>query len=541
MNRGWAWMIAGACAVSAARAELTVLAVSPSAGSMNAPTGAAISVTFDRAVDPATLSTQTLWAFGRQSGAIGGSLSLSGGDQTVTLTPSQRMAAGEQVIVILSHDLRAADGTFLRSSGYSWLFNTRVRPAAMQFSELQRFSTNIPAGASSRPYGGLLGNLDADRWLDLVVVNEDTDDLRVFLNEATGTGSFGAMLLPTTPVGAVPSPSDSGDFNRDGLFDMCVSDRDSAQVSILLGNGDGTFAPAQNVTVGLSPLGIVSIDVDGDGDLDIAVANRVSGNVTILRNDGAGVFGSPTQFDAGVNQERALAAADMNGDGLLDLVVGGISSQRIAAALSNGDGTFAVQPAVPSGGAVWGVGAADMNGDGNADIAAANSSSDNFAILFGDGAGGLSAPVVYATDPFVLAVDMGDFDGDGDVDLVSSSFGGDWRLHVNDGTGALTFDQEFPATDASSCSIAADIDNDRDTDLILVDEQADEIIVLTNGGVALPGDVDGDCDVDLADLSALLTEYGCIGWDCGGDIDDDGDTDLADLSALLTEFGTGCP
>ncbi|MEP0845781.1 MAG: VCBS repeat-containing protein [Phycisphaerae bacterium] len=541
MSTTWAWVFAGACVVSAARAELTVVTVSPPAGSMSAPTGAAISVTFDRAVDPATLNSQTFWAFGRQSGAMVGGLSLSNSDQTVTLAPSERMAAGEQVIVVLSHDLRAADGTYLRSSGFSWLFNTRVRPAALQFTELQRFSTNIPAGASSRPYGGLLGNLDADRWLDLVVVNEDTNDLRMFLNQASGTGSFGPMLLPTTPVGTVPSPSDSGDFNRDGLFDVCVSDRDSAQVSILLGNGDGTFAPAQNVTVGLSPLGIVAIDVDGDGDLDIAVANRVSGNVMILRNDGAGVFGSPTQFDAGVNQERALAAADMNGDGLLDLIVGGISSQRIAVALSNGDGTFAVQSAVPCGGAVWGVGAADMDGDGNADVVASNSSSNNFAVLFGDGAGGLSAPVVYATDPFVLAVDMADFDGDGDVDVVSSSYGGEWRLYLNDGAGVLTFDQAFPATAASSCSIAADIDNDRDPDLILVDEQADEIIVLSNSGVALPGDADGDCDVDLADLSALLTEFGCSGWNCAADIDDDGDTDLADLSALLTEFGAACP
>ncbi|MEP0847380.1 MAG: hypothetical protein HRF50_11265 [Phycisphaerae bacterium] len=59
---------------------------------------------------------------------------------------------------------------------------------------------------------------------------------------------------------------------------------------------------------------------------------------------------------------------------------------------------------------------------------------------------------------------------------------------------------------------------------------------------ACPGDLDGDGDVDLADLSALLTNYGAgAGMTyADGDIDGDGDVDLADLSALLTAFGTAC-
>ena len=96
----------------------------------------------------------------------------------------------------------------------------------------------------------------------------------------------------------------------------------------------------------------------------------------------------------------------------------------------------------------------DVDGDGHEDVSAANGMSNNGAILTGDGSGGLSAPQVYSTDPFAIATDLGDLDGDGDLDWIVSSFSGDWQLYLNDGAGAFTFDRDFPAPQAASCSLS---------------------------------------------------------------------------------------
>lgn len=84
------------------------------------------------------------------------------------------------------------------------------------------------------------------------------------------------------------------------------------------------------------------------------------------------------------------------------------------------------------------------------------------------------------TDPFPLATDLGDVDGDGDLDWVPSSFLGDWSLFTNDGLGNFTFRRSFPASQAASCALMFDSDNDGDLDLALIDEVADEVILVIN-------------------------------------------------------------
>jgi hypothetical protein len=128
----------------------------------------------------------------------------------------------------------------------------------------------------------------------------------------------------------------------------------------------------------------------------------------------------------------------------------------------------------------------DLDGDGHEDVATSNSFSSSGSILFGDGLGGLSAPQVYASDPFGLASDVGDLDGDEDLDWITSSYDGDWRVHLNDGAGTFTLFDEFVPTQAASCALIADVDEDADVDLVLIDEVADEIVLMQNSGVAAP-------------------------------------------------------
>jgi hypothetical protein len=250
-----------------------------------------------------------------------------------------------------------------------------------------------------------------------------------------------------------------------------------------MGNGDGTFAPQTEISVGSQPRGIAILDVDADGDADIVNTNSGgSGSLSILHNDGSGNFSAPTYFEGGGEGEWALAAADMNEDGRLDLVlsarIGSITSIIVQA--SNGDGTFTQLGSQSAGGSTWMLNTGDVNGDGHDDVAVVNSGNNNGAILLGDGSGNLAAPTTYATDPFPLATDLGDIDGDGDLDWATSSYGGNWWLFLNEGSGNFTFHQEFPATQAASCALMLDFNNDHILDLALIDELADTVTLVEN-------------------------------------------------------------
>lgn len=520
--------------VSAAMGEtLNVVAVSPAACSQNNPPATLIAVTFDRPVDPSTFTPQRFNAFARNSGPVVGTLTFSAGDTVVTLAPSSPFAAGEPVVVQLSHDLRAADGSFLRSAGHAWRFWTRTNPSSLALAIVDVMSTSEPR-ESTTPYGASATDLDHDGWIDLTVVNESSNDARVFLNRADGTGLFEPFLTPTFPLGAVPSPNEPADFNLDGHADLCVANTSGAKLSVILGNGDGTYAPQQILSLPGSGRGIAVLDVDGDADADIVTANNSASNLSLFINTG-GVFALAGSFDAGFAGEWGLASSDMNGDGIFDLVIGSHSVNKVAVRLGNGNGTFAPAVQQNSGGAVWMLVLADLDGDGIEDVATANSNSNNGAILKGNGSGGLLAPVTYPSDPFALATDLGDLDGDGDMDWVISSYSGDWRVYRNNGVGAFTFHVELPSSIAASCATMGDFDRDGDIDLALIDELADELIIVSNSGVATPGDLDQDGDVDGGDLGLLLGAWGGVGP--LGDLDGNGTVDGGDLGALLANWG----
>jgi len=459
--------------------DLAVVSTSPSR-TLRASIESEIVVAFDQPVDPASIDGSSFSAFGKWSGPVSGTYSFANGDREVTLNPERPFSAGEVVTVMLSHNIRAANGDPLRAAGYAWTFWVASRRAANEFILSQNFSTR--SGQNTRTYGGIGTDLNADGFLDITLTNEDTSDVRVFMNSADGEGMYNNFLQPPQPVGAVPSPCEPADFNGDGHVDMCIANTGGASVSILLGAGDGTWLSHTQIGVGSLPRGIAAFDADGDGDADVVNTNANSNNLSIIFNNGSGIFSAPTFFDAGVNQEWALAAADMNEDGILDLVVGARNGEQISILLGNGDGTFTFASSRSSGGRTWMVNCGDVNGDGHDDVVAANSQSNNGAILLGDGAGNLGPATTYVTDPFPLATDIGDLDGDGDLDWATSSFSGDWWIFENDGAGNFTFVEEINAPSAASCALMLDIDNDRDLDLAMIDEIADRLILYKNDG-----------------------------------------------------------
>src|ERR1700730_11730897 len=131
-----------------------------------------------------------------------------------------------------------------------------------------------------------------------------------------------------------------GDFNHDGNLDVALAS--SCCISVLIGNGDGTFLPPVNYPAGIGPNSVVAADFNHDGNLDLAVANSLSNYVSILLGNGDGTFRAGPQNPAVPAPDNFVAVGDFNGDGIPDFV--GLSRNNpckcISVFFGNGDGTF---------------------------------------------------------------------------------------------------------------------------------------------------------------------------------------------------------
>ncbi|PYV51635.1 MAG: hypothetical protein DMG98_25550 [Acidobacteria bacterium] len=128
-------------------------------------------------------------------------------------------------------------------------------------------------------------------------------------------------------AGAGPETLVTGDFNRDHKLDLAVPNPNSNNISILLGNGDGTFRSSVEYGVGQSPVKAAVGDFNGDGKLDLVIANNVSNNVSVLLGNGDGSFRTAVEHSVGQNPS-AVAVGDFNRDGKLDAVVTDASSNK---------------------------------------------------------------------------------------------------------------------------------------------------------------------------------------------------------------------
>jgi len=237
-----------------------------------------------------------------------------------------------------------------------------------------------------------------------------------------------------------------GDFNGDAKPDLAVANgNDSHTISVLLGNGDGTFQPAKDFGVGNSPSSVAVTDFNDDGKLDLAVANYFSSTVSVLLGNGDGTFGAARAFSVGTSPQ-SVAVGDFNGDGKPDLVVVNFNS-TVSLLLGNGDGTF--QAAVDLlGSHPFSVAVADFNGDGKPDLAVLGDSSNSgtcppcfpeIAVLLGKGHGTFQEVVSVAglPDSSAESVAAGDFNSDGKLDLAMGVYGSGLSVFLGNGDGTF--------------------------------------------------------------------------------------------------------
>ncbi|MGA7924524.1 MAG: VCBS repeat-containing protein [Candidatus Sulfotelmatobacter sp.] len=259
-----------------------------------------------------------------------------------------------------------------------------------------------------------------------IVVCGAASALMAFMTIAAAASTVQFKPAQNYVVGTNPTSVAVGDFNGDGKPDLVVGNSGSNNVSVLLGNGDGTFQAARNFDAGNSPSIFALADFNGDGKADVAVLASAGTDspqqVYILMGNGDGTLQAPvvTTLTA---EESVIAAADLNGDKKAELVVN-LSDANGAAGievlLGNGDGTFQTPKTVVTG-AESVLTVADFDRDGKPDLAISTSNGAQIMKGQGDGTFSSGGQAALAAGFGAVTAWTADLNGDGNIDLIVKS------------------------------------------------------------------------------------------------------------------------
>ena len=363
---------------------------------------------------------------------------------------------------------------------------SRLRVEPLEERRLLAFNPAVDYPVGVNPVHVVTADFNSDGRLDLAT---DNANLSVMLGNADGT--FQAAQMTEPGVGSLAV----GDFNDDGKLDLATAD------SVRLGNGDGTFqAPTSiGIDINSNPHSVAVGDFNADGKLDLGVTSSVYnpghqgyygwypgyyvGRANVLLGTGSGSFSAPhtTSLGNGDMSQTPPVVTDFNGDGHLDFATAGYGYAIVL--LGTGTGTLGAPNYFSSVYAATSVSAGDVNGDGDLDLVTANQGYNSVGVLLGTGDGSFAAVQFYTAGGGPFSVALGDFNGDGKVDLLTTN-SVDGAVGVLLGTGDGTFDAHVSiAAGAWPTGIAiGDFNHDGRLDAATANHHSSSVSVLLNNG-----------------------------------------------------------
>ena len=366
-----------------------------------------------------------------------------------------------------------------------------------------------------------VSDLDGDGNSDIAVLGIG---LQVHVLYGTGDGAFD--MGPPVPLGRPLNDEVAiADFDGDGLPDIGVSD--VFGIHVVRGIGDRMFSSELELVYDGRHRSFELADVNADGDLDLLVINQ---ELSVLLGDGDGSFA--VEFICSLSQvQESIAIHDINGDGLDDIVCSDGSNSTTDLLLSRGNGAFhgerryfiGEDPVIEAAG--------DVNGDGLADVLIVDGSRD-VRVVFGNARREFTVGPVQSTNLLgrgYAHLASGDLDGDGRDDFVHCNSTG-YTVLMSVGDGTFIEGNLLPTSQPPAHLRLVDLNGNGDLDLVIFTQTARMILFMGNGDgsfgagsdpiytnayVIFP-DLNGDGIADMVHASSTVGLLVSLGLPDGG-------------------------
>jgi hypothetical protein len=332
-----------------------------------------------------------------------------------------------------------------------------------------------------------------DKFPDLAVTSETDSCVSILLGD--GNGNFHSAEGSPFYAGFAPNDISVHDFNKDGNTDLAFANHERNYLTVLLGNGKGSFQPA-----GKSPFTVTGIphthglaagDFNNDGRTDLVTDSWGNNQVEVVYGDSIELFKPLTAFyKVGKRPYQRVRAGDVNNDGLPDIITTNTESNDITILLSQGEKGFteASGSPVPAGDAPFGLAIGDINGDGYPDLSVLNSPSsmaegkgkNGLTVLLGDGKGKFrSLPgSPFGSGAIPNRVAIGDLNGDDINDIVSSDNGSDKIFIFLMNQNGTTIASQIVAGNHPKGIAIAFLNADRKADIVTCNQADNEISII---------------------------------------------------------------
>lgn len=367
-----------------------------------------------------------------------------------------------------------------------------------------------------------LVDFDGDGSRDLVTVDGQV------LTPARDGGLGG--FRPAFSLDTLGAPATVAvDFDRDGIEDLALSDRDDPLVHLLRADGEGNLTLVATATLSAPTHSLVAGDVDGDGDDDLV--GLTPGQVSTMPNNGSGQFAAPVTSPITGFVGYKVASGDLDGDGRLDLVLTDKRSSAASILLGRSDGGFD-ETTWDMGDIGGDIRLRDVTGDGQLDLVHVSAIDQKLVVRPGQGDGSFGASSRFSFPASSRYIAVGDVDGDQDDDVLVARNQGAVLL-LNDGAGRFARSQVISGLPVSAEALALlDLDGDGDRDAVLLGaEVRSSMVLLENVGGTF---------VTSSPPIAVAAIDGCIPGAIGhGDFDADGRVDLVlSVHSTITGFSS---
>ena len=499
----------------------TVTNTEPISNALNVDATTNITVTFDTALDSATVNTQTLTIRGEQTGIYTGSYSLPA-TNIVLIDPAAQFKPGEVVRVVASSQIESAGA--VSATPYQWQFTTSSQDGTGKGTVWQAQTINNTYDGAWDVYAV---DMDGDGDMDILSVAQQADDVTWWEND--GSQSFTQRTINANFDN--PRAVHAVDMDGDGDMDVLSVAQNADDITWWENNGSESFTGHTINGNYDAAQAVYAVDMDGDGDMDIVSTAQNADDITWWENNGSQSFTERT-IKGNFNGADDVYAADVDGDGDMDVLGTAINANDITWWTNDGSQNFTEYTIQGNFDGAYDVHAADVDGDGDLDVLGVAQDADDVTWWENDGA--THSPPTFTQRTIkgffdaARAVSTVDIDGDGDLDVLgAAAFANDITWWENDGNQSFTEHTIKGNFGGARDVYAADIDGDGDMDVLGAAQNANDITWWENDGSQnfteqtidgnfagaasiYTADMDGDGDLDV--LGAASSAHDITIW-----------------------------